>query len=347
MKPLLFMLPLCSCLAMAEISPKTKLISEVVEAKPLERVPPKYPVEAARKGQEGWVRLSFVVDEQGQTLDPVVIDSSGIKAFEKEALRALNRWQYSPAMQDGKPIQQCQMKLQLDFKLEGGGEGVRRKFRAVYVKANKALEAGDINKAKELVAKLKAAKQWNMYENSWFWMLDAQLAAALKDSKRELNSLRRSTMSNVGDKYLGTGNYLLNLQRIFVLEIEDVQYAEALETYKEISEHEKGKEMSVSLEKYAQQLASLLQGDTPLVKEQEINERGIFLHRLSRSQFALADIKGELNTLDIRCDNHRTKYTVAEDTTWQIPVKWGTCHVLFEGDKGTRFKVVELQKTSA
>lgn len=53
-----------------------------------QRVAPRYPINQARNGQEGWVQLSFVIDEQGNVIDPFVVDSSGIKGFEKAALNA-------------------------------------------------------------------------------------------------------------------------------------------------------------------------------------------------------------------------------------------------------------------
>jgi len=38
------------------------VISDIIAAKPLSREPPKYPIRAARKGQEGWTVVSFIVE---------------------------------------------------------------------------------------------------------------------------------------------------------------------------------------------------------------------------------------------------------------------------------------------
>ena len=48
---------------------EVKRISAFTPAAPLERVDPKYPSSAARKGREGWVRLSYVIDEEGRVKD--------------------------------------------------------------------------------------------------------------------------------------------------------------------------------------------------------------------------------------------------------------------------------------
>ena len=120
MKYILSLLLFISPLVIANTTPtptQAKVIDTVINAKPIKRVPPKYPKHAARNGQEGWVKLSFVIDQQGNVLDPIVEDSSGIKSLEKAARIALKKWKYDPAKRDGEAIEQCQMTVQLDFKM--------------------------------------------------------------------------------------------------------------------------------------------------------------------------------------------------------------------------------------
>jgi periplasmic protein TonB len=88
------------------------------EATPIVRIEPKYPIEAARDGKEGWVRLSFTINEVGGVEDIQVIDAEPKRIFDREARRALSRWKYKPQIVDGKPVKQYDMKVQLDFKLE-------------------------------------------------------------------------------------------------------------------------------------------------------------------------------------------------------------------------------------
>ncbi|NCT48373.1 MAG: TonB family protein, partial [Paraglaciecola sp.] len=75
--------------ASAESPPQVEHIETIINAKPIERTPPKYPVDAARKSQEGWTRLSFVIDKEGNVVDPIIQDSSGVKSIDKEALKAI------------------------------------------------------------------------------------------------------------------------------------------------------------------------------------------------------------------------------------------------------------------
>ena len=42
----------------------------------LEQTQPGYPGKGVRRGQEGWVRMSYVVTPDGRAIDPIILDSS-------------------------------------------------------------------------------------------------------------------------------------------------------------------------------------------------------------------------------------------------------------------------------
>ncbi len=88
------------------------------EATPIVRIDPRYPPEAARDGREGWVRLSFTINEVGGVEDIEVIDADPKRIFDREAKRALRKWKYRPKIVDGERVKQPNMFVQLDFKLD-------------------------------------------------------------------------------------------------------------------------------------------------------------------------------------------------------------------------------------
>lgn len=90
------------------------------DATPIVRIEPKYPIQAARDGKEGWVRLSFTINEVGGVEDVKVLEADPKRIFDREAMRALRKWKYKPKIVDGKPEKQFNMRVQLDFKLEKG-----------------------------------------------------------------------------------------------------------------------------------------------------------------------------------------------------------------------------------
>ncbi len=70
----------------------------------LSRIPPHYPVRAQRRGIEGWVKVAFIITEQGSVKDAVVVEAKPKRIFDRAALRAILRWKFKPRIIDGKPI---------------------------------------------------------------------------------------------------------------------------------------------------------------------------------------------------------------------------------------------------
>ena len=85
---------------------------------PLVRIEPQYPRKAAMQGIEGWVILQFDVTPSGTVSDVKVLSAKPPRIFNREAVKALRKWKYRPKIEDGKPVEQKGLKVQLDFKLE-------------------------------------------------------------------------------------------------------------------------------------------------------------------------------------------------------------------------------------
>ena len=78
-----------------------------VDQKPkiLRYIDPQYPFLARRKNIEGVVVLLIVIDEDGYVQEPEIdsADPEG-EGFEEEALKAIARYKYQPAIIDGEPV---------------------------------------------------------------------------------------------------------------------------------------------------------------------------------------------------------------------------------------------------
>ncbi|WP_222422659.1 energy transducer TonB [Rheinheimera sediminis] len=82
------------------------------------RIDPRYPVEAAKNGIEGWVKLSFSIDATGAVIDVEVLDAEPKRLFDREAVKALRAWKYQPQLVNGKAVVQRNLQVQLDFSLD-------------------------------------------------------------------------------------------------------------------------------------------------------------------------------------------------------------------------------------
>ncbi len=82
---------------------------------PLVRVPPEYPMRAARRGIGGWVLLEFTVTATGSVTDVVVLDSEPPRTFDRVARRAVSRFKYRPRVEDGRPVERRGVRIVIDF----------------------------------------------------------------------------------------------------------------------------------------------------------------------------------------------------------------------------------------
>lgn len=67
----------------------------------LDATPPRYPTESRRKREEGTVRLSVLVGQDGRVAEVGVASSSGSDRLDKAALAAVKRWRWSPLKRAG------------------------------------------------------------------------------------------------------------------------------------------------------------------------------------------------------------------------------------------------------
>jgi protein TonB len=88
------------------------------EPEVIRRVPADYPDDAARKGIEGAVDLSFVVSPSGEVQDVTVVHAEPSAVFNHAAVSAVRRWKYQPRTVNGVAVE-GHVQLRMTFKLDG------------------------------------------------------------------------------------------------------------------------------------------------------------------------------------------------------------------------------------
>jgi protein TonB len=94
--------------------------SETQEARLIQHVAADYPPEAARKGVEGSVDVSFTISPEGKVSDITVTNAVPSDIFNRAAIAAVRRWKYEPKTVNGVPVEAHQQ-LRLQFKLDPRG----------------------------------------------------------------------------------------------------------------------------------------------------------------------------------------------------------------------------------
>lgn len=76
--------------------------AQAADLKPIKRVEPAYPPEAARSGTTGFVEVEFTVDPAGKVASVSVVNAKPTRTFESAAVRAVKQWQFEPGGGKGK-----------------------------------------------------------------------------------------------------------------------------------------------------------------------------------------------------------------------------------------------------
>lgn len=99
----------------ANDTPAAPQATQVGSPQPTRRVPPEYPARAQRRGLEGYVEVRFTILPDGSvdTDSLQVIDAQPRHTFERAAIQAISRWQFS----ESAGLREARQRL--EFRLEG------------------------------------------------------------------------------------------------------------------------------------------------------------------------------------------------------------------------------------
>ncbi|WP_319524919.1 energy transducer TonB [uncultured Desulfosarcina sp.] len=83
----------------------------------LTRIPPVYPVQARRRGIEGWVKVAFIVDETGRVENIFILESEPQGLFDRSVERCVRGWRFKPGTVAGMPVK-AKVETVIRFELE-------------------------------------------------------------------------------------------------------------------------------------------------------------------------------------------------------------------------------------
>jgi len=357
-------------------------IATITDATPIKRFPPKYPINEARAGRDGWVVVSYIVEPDGSTSNMLIESSSGSKGFEKEARRAIKRWKFQPAIENGEAIQQCKNTVQLDYIMHREQDGVSKKFLRLFNKAHESLKQEETENSREVFEKIKNWKQYTHLESFYKYSILAKYQGKLKNKEKQLSYINQALrFSGIADFFkklknettisangimlkAGTNreeqiskietDAAMKKDKLFFpilhqklrLEIEFNAVSDALDSINSLLLLSSSKPYHSSYIKQKQILESFINGDKQLITTAHIFENDFWHYKLLRNQFSFTDIVGKLTKVDLRCSNKRHVYTINESSTWKIPKRWKDCSIYVYGEDNASFTLIELNEAA-
>lgn len=317
----------------------SKHLSTSTEPTPKIRIEPKYPVSAARQRREGWANFSFIIEKDGSVSNVITQENSGSKDITLAAKKAVMKWQYEPAMENGEPVQQCVNSVQLNFRMnKDGAQGVTRRFKSLYNKTKEALDARDYTKVKELLRKFETLTNMHLSEYNFLQLLSARYAREIGDDAIQLSHLKKVKFSSDNKD---AEQALAILDQRFVLEVQLNQLQSAYKTYKRIERMAVAAPDLTRYKKIIKHVDEFVNSTNELVINADILDNDYFHHALVRNKFTITNISGALTKMDIRCANKRHLYSIESNNTWAIPEAWQQCHIFIFGEKNSTFNLIE------
>lgn len=332
--------------AQEPVAPETETFVPIT---PIERTNPSYPTRALQYGNEGWVMLSFVVSEAGDVEAPMIEDSSGVEEFERAALDAVSQWRYTPATVNGEPVAQSMTKVRIVFALEGPARGVTPRFDNTYRRAKRLLDAGDYAAAEPLLTEMEFGGRHNLYEDALFWALKYGYLEGVQstDTAQKLRALELA-VGHQSDEYLPPDIFIAVTQRLYVLQVQAIDFSAAQRTFERLRDSEQAKRSSQharvvgELTPTYEQIAQVIAGPQLLPVKAEIGQYDYWEHDLMRRSFSIANVNGRIDAVEVRCERGTTRLdSDSNDAVWHVPESWGECGAYVKGEPGTTFTLQE------
>ena len=320
------------------------LADQTVEPVVKRRSPPRYPMNAANEGVEGWVLVDFYVEPNGKVSSFTALDGAPTGVFEKSTAQALKRWRYKPALLNGQPVRQ-RRSLIMSFELEG--TRVSHAFRAALVKAQEAIDKSDLVAARRHIEILAAAFNGSIQEIDAFEAVTGKYYIATKEYDRAIFHFERATRHVSQSREKSSTPDLVRM--LFELKMYRGQLSSALNTFEVLKESGALVNEDLAHTK-ALEAKALLDGQESLAVQGLMlgscfkcgDGESLWMYPLTRSRFSIDQVHGTITTLNLACDYHEQEFDYEPGSSRTLAEDWGDCEIQVRGSTDTTFRLVEL-----
>ena len=318
-----------------------KIQNGSVGSEPVEQPHPAYP-SRLRPGQEGWVRVNYIITAEGTATSPIVIDSVGGEVFEAAVIDRMPDWRFEP------PGEELANNISsIRFEMYRGRDKATSNFMRRTKSVMEDLVRENIEDAREDIDAVFKLGGWNLYESTMLWLIAGRVAGAEGDSFGKLESYRRAL--GVGNRNALNDNGLRDLlKNLFDLEMELGQYAAAQRSLDRLRNVPGSESLLAELAEPSARLEQLLAADKPLTARARLYRPGnsgdgasLWSYVPARPTFSFDALSGNVERFEVRCERDRLEGPVKAGKTWSLPAGKGDCRVFVFGEDGASFDFIE------
>ena len=302
---------------------------------------PKYPKDSQRRGYEGWVYVSMMVDPTGKPYDETVQNSSGDSSFEKAALRAVRGWRFKPAELGATKIDAA-VRHAITFELSGpGGKGAAPSYVRRYRRLMKAIESDEQEKAEELLADLEP-RSLTLYEQAYFQVARYQYEKKWGSPEGQYIALGRATFLDRDRGFLPDETLTSFLAIRMNLELQMSRFSSARKTAAKLPKREISDALRSELEKMRSEIDQYEASPGTIVVSGRIDNSNYFSHSLLRPTFSFRNVKGDIAELRLHCDKGYVGFIYKPEISYTVEPGYRDCGLTAIGTPGSTFELIEL-----
>ena len=320
----------------------TEEITTFIPPKPHRIFGPTYPLKAKQNGEEGWVIVNFMVDTHGKPYEISVVEYSD-KDFINRTLEAVEKWEFEPALFEGKPIDAA-FTQRIGFRFEEDSRSyiTSRQVNSIFGSIVTAINEKDREEASDRLNEFYKKKK-TLYEESFYWLARYYFAAAWLDTEEQYRVLNRALFkTDSGAYYLPEKGVPRLLLSKLNLEVKRNYLSRALDTAAQLNDYDLSPKQLQYIVETTKQILETRSGTGLIVVKGKIDKANSFYHSLLRSRFSFSEVEGDIAELRLRCEKGYVGFVYKEEITFEVDGEAGNCSLQVIGDPDTTFKLLEL-----
>jgi hypothetical protein len=289
---------------------------------------------------EGWTVISYIVGLDGKPQHPIVVDTSQRGDFVEATLRYLNSLEFTPAMIKSQPVLSASILFMTHEKafLEINNDGVSAGFRNTYSDADGLLAEQKFAQAKPLLDDLADSYGRNLTEQALSAWLHSKYHARQKNWEAYGQHVRTAAYLKSELPASIAVKAVLNLFEWYKYKH---QYADAINALDELTRIENTEFKEETFQALLQPVLTHMEGQSIAQIEQTLAPGQSWLHALSRETISLSYTQGEIELVQLRCDNTLHQFSTATIEQYTLPASYRNCRLLVKGTQGAKLSLTE------
>lgn len=285
---------------------------------------------------EGWVQLSMMIDPQGRPYEIAVVDSAGLKGFERAAIASISKSTFEPARSGTEAIH-AGFDYRYWFAFQPSAKKPSGNFNTNYNKLQSAIKAGDRSEADY---RLRALDPQTIYEDSFRHLALYDYQRKWGTESQQVRALRGAIAGEELSTYLPRKTYIWALDTLLTLEVRRNDFGAALGTWQKLSALAP-KERLDALGPMMAEVDRVMKSPTPVRISAEIDRGTSWFTSLFRSRFRIDVQSGAVADLRLRCARGYVQFRYQPGMEYSVSAE-GPCGIEVVGDPQSRFDLIQL-----